>query len=82
MRIVAGTDSPIFPYGLALIIELNNYAAAGLRPHEALQTATSVAAEVMGAANEIGSIRAGMLADLIIVDGDPLADLTDLFQRH
>ena len=79
VRVIAGTDSPIFPYGLTLIIELNNYVAAGLETHEVLQTATSVAAEAMGAANEIGSIRAGLLADLIIVDGDPLADMTELF---
>ena len=79
VRIVAGTDSPIFPYGLTLIIELNNYVAAGLATHEALQAATSVAAEAMGAADKVGSIRAGLLADLIIVDGDPLADLTNLF---
>jgi imidazolonepropionase-like amidohydrolase len=58
---------------------LNNYAEAGLEPYEALQAATSIAAQAMGAENEIGSIRAGMLADLIIVDGDPLADLTELF---
>jgi imidazolonepropionase-like amidohydrolase len=79
VRIVAGTDSPIFPYGLTLIIELNNYAEAGLESYEALQAATSIAAQALGAENEIGSIRDGMLADLIIVDGDPLADLTDLF---
>lgn len=79
VQIVAGTDSPIFPYGLTLIVELNNYAEAGLASYEALQAATSIAARAMGAENEIGSIRAGMLADLIIVDGDPLADLTELF---
>ena len=79
VRIVAGTDSPIFPYGLTLIIELNNYAEAGLKSYQALQAATSIAAQAIGAENEIGSIRAGMLADLIIVAGDPLADLTELF---
>jgi Tol biopolymer transport system component len=39
VQIVAGTDSPIFPYGLALIIELQNYVDAGLRPAAALRTA-------------------------------------------
>lgn len=79
VRIVAGTDSPIFPYGMALIVELTNYQAAGLAPWEVLETATSSAAEAMGVADQIGSIRKGRLADLVIVDGDPLSDVSDLF---
>jgi Tol biopolymer transport system component len=78
VTIVAGTDSPIFPYGLALVIELQGYVDAGLTPAAALHTATSNAARAMGAADEIGRIKAGLLADLIIVDGDPLAQITDL----
>jgi len=76
--IVAGTDAPIFPYGLSLIIELANYVDAGLTPAEALRTATSNAARALGAGAEIGRIKAGMLADLIIVDGDPLSDVSEL----
>jgi len=75
---VAGTDSPIFPYGLALIIELQNYVDAGLSPAAALRTATTNAAQAMGAIAEVGRIEAGMLADLVIVDGDPLTRITDL----
>ena len=78
VRIVAGTDSPIFPYGLALIIELANYVDAGLTPAEALQTATTHAAAELGADQEIGRIQPGLLADLVIIDGDPLTDITDL----
>ena len=77
-QIVAGTDSPIFPYGLALIVELANYRAAGLSPFDTLATATSGAAQAMGAAGDLGVIKAGALADMVIVDGDPLADVTDL----
>jgi len=77
-NIVAGTDSPIFPYGLALIIELQNYVDAGLTPAAALRTATTNAAKAMGATAEVGRIEAGMLADLVIVDGDPLTRVTDL----
>jgi len=76
--IVAGTDSPIFPYGLALIIELANYVDAGLTPAEALKTATTHAATELGADQEIGRLQPGMLADLVIIDGDPLTDITDL----
>ena len=78
VNIVAGTDSPIFPYGLALIIELQNYVDAGLSPAAALRTATSNAARAMGAGKVAGQIKASMLADILIVDGDPLMEITDL----
>jgi hypothetical protein len=77
-KIIAGTDSPIFPYGLALVIELQNYVDAGLTPAAALRTATSNAADAMGAGAEVGRIRPGLLADLLIVAGDPLNDVSDL----
>jgi imidazolonepropionase-like amidohydrolase len=79
VTIVAGTDSPIFPYGLALIIELQAYVDAGLTPAAALRTATSNAAKSIGAGEQVGGIQQGMLADLVIVDGDPLTNITDLF---
>ena len=75
---VAGTDSPIFPHGLALVIELQAYVGAGLTPAAALRTATSNAARAAGATDLVGRIEAGFLADLVIVDGDPLARMTDL----
>ncbi|MGI9330134.1 MAG: amidohydrolase family protein [Gammaproteobacteria bacterium] len=78
--IVAGTDSPIFPYGLALIIELENYVAAGLTPAQALRTATVNAAAALGAQADVGQLKAGLLADLIIINGDPLTKVTDLMQ--
>jgi imidazolonepropionase-like amidohydrolase len=76
--IVAGTDSPIFPYGLSLIIELQNYVDAGLSPAAALRTATINAADAMGAGEQVGRIQSGMLADMVIVNGDPLNDISDL----
>ena len=76
--IVAGTDSPIFPYGLALVVELANYVDAGLTPADALRTATVNAAAALGAGKEIGRIAPGYLADLVIIDGDPLANVQDL----
>ena len=74
-RVIAGTDSPIFPFAIAFHAELQDYVNAGLSPFEALQTATTVAAEALGAASDIGSIEAGKLADLVFVDGNPLADI-------
>jgi Tol biopolymer transport system component/imidazolonepropionase-like amidohydrolase len=77
-RVVAGTDSPINPYGLSLLMELESYASAGLTPVEVLRTATMVSAEAMGVGADIGSIEAGKLADITFVDGDPLANIKDL----
>jgi len=77
-RITAGTDSPINPYGLALLMELENYASGGLTPIEVLRTATIVSAEAMGAGADLGSIEPGKLADLTIIDGDPLTRIKDL----
>lgn len=77
-RITAGTDAPINPYGLSLLMELENYASGGLTPVEVLRTATTVSAEAMGVGADLGSIEAGKLADLVILDGDPLARVSDL----
>lgn len=73
--VIAGTDSPINPYGLAYHTELELFAESGLTPFEVLQTATLRAAEALGEGANLGSIEAGKLADLVIVGGDPLADV-------
>lgn len=73
--VIAGTDSPINPYALAYHTELELFAESGLTPFEVLQTATLRAAEALGEGANLGSIEAGKLADLVIVSGDPLADV-------
>jgi imidazolonepropionase-like amidohydrolase len=77
-RVIAGTDSPINPYGVALLSELEHYVRGGLSPAEAIRTATAVPAEAMGLGADLGTIEAGKLADLVVVDGDPLTAITDL----
>jgi imidazolonepropionase-like amidohydrolase len=50
----------------------------GFTPAEALHCATAVGGELMGMGDELGLIREGYLADLLLVDGDPLEDISIL----
>ncbi|WP_160712948.1 DPP IV N-terminal domain-containing protein [Chitinophaga solisilvae] len=74
-HITAGTDAPFIPYGLSLHVELQELTAAGLTPEDALRAATIHAAEALGVADDLGAIEAGKLADMVVVDGDPLQDI-------
>jgi len=74
-RVIAGTDAPIIPFAISLHAELEYYVAGGLSPFEALRTATSWAADALNA--DVGRVAPGMLADLVIVDGDPLRNIKD-----
>jgi imidazolonepropionase-like amidohydrolase len=51
---------------------------AGIPPLDVIRWATRHGAELMGRSHELGSVRAGYLADLLVVDGDPLADISVL----
>jgi imidazolonepropionase-like amidohydrolase len=77
-RVTAGTDAPINPYGIALLMELEQYVHGGLTPVEALRSATSVSAAAIGMGAELGTIEPGRLADLVMVDGNPLANIRDM----
>ncbi len=61
--------------GLAWHWELWALASGGLTPAEALRAATRHGAEMIGVAQDIGTVTAGKLADLVILDADPLADI-------
>jgi imidazolonepropionase-like amidohydrolase len=50
----------------------------GMTPAQALHSATSSAAELLGMQDKLGTIEAGKLADIVAVAGDPLADVTAL----
>jgi Tol biopolymer transport system component len=69
-RIVAGTDSP---NAANLHGELLAYVLSGMTPYQALKTATVNPAEALGL--DAGSIEPGKLADLVIVEGNPLVDI-------
>ncbi|TYT25182.1 amidohydrolase family protein [Luteimonas viscosa] len=73
--LVAGTDE--VP-GFTLHHELALYVRAGLTPAQALQVATWNGAKYSGVLDRLGSIAPGKLADLVLVDGDPVADIADI----
>ncbi len=75
--VVSGTDAPFVPYGAGLHAELRLYARAGLTPAQILKSASVNAARAAGVDHDIGTLRPGMIADLVVVDGDPLADIAD-----
>ena len=71
VKIAFGTDAGVFYHG-DNAGEFIYMVEAGMPPAEALQSATTVAAEVLGLQDEIGSIEAGKSADIIAVEGNPL----------
>jgi len=73
IRIVAGTDFYIPVPGLHWELEL--LVKAGLSPVEALRTATSNAAAVLGVEGRLGCISPGAVADLVVLEADPLEDI-------
>jgi hypothetical protein len=81
VRIIAGTDGPnigrLMP-GFGLHRELELLVASGLTPLQALRAATSTAAEALGKEHELGTIERGRLADLVVLDANPLARVQNL----
>jgi imidazolonepropionase-like amidohydrolase len=76
-RMAFGTDGGVYPHGdnakqFPIMVEY------GMKPIEAIQAATINAAELMGWAGKTGSVQTGHFADIIAVDGDPLADISAL----
>lgn len=80
VMLLAGTQSSADATGtpgLMLHDELNVYVQAGLSPYEALKAATVNPARFMRRARELGTIEKGKLADLVLLDADPLADISN-----
>lgn len=76
VRIGLGSD-PIFPHDEANR-EFAALVRAGIAPWDTIRAGTLVAAEILGLGAELGTLEAGRAADLVAVDGDPLADVTEL----
>lgn len=81
IRIAMGTDIGGYGYG-DTALELELLVEAGLAPSEAIVASTRRSAECLGLDHELGTLEAGKLADLIVVDGDPLQDVSILRQRE
>ena len=80
--VVSGTDSPFVPYGAGLHAELRLYARAGLTPAQILKAASVNAAKSSGRRpRHRYAAKPGMIADLVVVDGDPLANIAECGQR-
>ena len=73
---VVGTDKGV--PGASVQREIELYVQAGLSPIDAIRAATATPARVMGLEHETGTITAGLRADLIVVDGNPLDRIADL----
>ena len=77
--VMAGTDAPehFLVHGAALHEEIVEMRLAGLTPFQALQTATTNGARFFGQEKEWGVVAVGARADLLLLDADPLADVTN-----
>jgi len=83
VKFILGTDSdnPYLVPGSSLLDELDYLVEAGFSPYEALETGTHNAAEAMGKLDEFGTIEVGKQGDLILVDSNPLVDVSAVRDR-
>jgi len=74
VKFAMGSDSVYSMFGQNTR-ELGWFVRAGMSPEEALKTATSNAAELLGKGNELGAVAPGYIADLVAIEGDPTSDI-------
>jgi imidazolonepropionase-like amidohydrolase len=80
VRIVMGSDAVYTGFG-ENARELEWFVKAGMKPAEALSTATTTGAALLGKEKELGAVAPGYFADLIAVEGDPLRDVRAVTRR-
>jgi imidazolonepropionase-like amidohydrolase len=71
VRLAYGTDSGVYPHAM-VARQFDTMVRLGMTPMEAIQSATVVAAELIGWQDRVGAIEPGLLADLIAVEGGPI----------
>ena len=76
-KVVTGTDAPAVVPGISLHREMEFLVEAGFSPMQAIQAATKVGAQYLGQEKQLGTVEEGKLADLIIVRGDPLKEISE-----
>ena len=74
--LLAGCDMPFVPIGLGFHYELELLAGSGIPPAAVLQMATRNGAEFLGLGARLGTLAPGLVADLVAVEGNPVADIT------
>jgi imidazolonepropionase-like amidohydrolase len=74
VKIAFGTDAGVYAHGKNYI-EFQYMVEGGMTPMEAIKSATSSAADLLGMSEKIGSISKGKSADIIAIEGDPLQDI-------
>jgi len=74
VKIGLGTDAAVYPHGRNAE-EFNQMVILGMKPVEALRSATSSDAQLLGLADKIGTLEAGKLADIVAVPGDPVQNI-------
>lgn len=82
--LLAGTD-PFVPCvipGFSMKDELEQLYEAGLTPYQVLQAATANAARFLGASEQAGTITPGKIADLVLIDANPLVDIDNVFRQE
>ena len=80
VKIVMGTDSGAywFPCDMATLYELEIMTKEGMKPMEAIKSATSRAADLLQVSDILGTLEPGKLADILIIDGDPLKNILEI----
>ncbi len=78
VKIAFGTDIGGIPWTESIAQEFSHMTEFGMTPMDAIRAATSRAAELLDSQGKLGEIRAGALADVVAVEGDPLRDIKEL----
>jgi imidazolonepropionase-like amidohydrolase len=80
ITVAMGTDAgnPLTLHGPSVYWEMDEMQAAGLSPMDVLVTATRNGARAMGREHDLGTVEAGKLADLVVLGGDPTADIRNV----